>query len=446
MKKIFSALVLTATLVLLFFSSCATEEPAVEKQTGSLNVNRAADYFNNNPIALKNNFYFLGKPDWKKAVYVQDTLTVPFITERPIFVKNGARKNNSGYFLRSYLVVTPKNAGSNFDYKLKVTFSPKTNEAAVKWYHIYNQANVLISENGKRPIKKRRIKSETALDACPYRIVSFDVSLAEQQRIFDEWWECVMRYHDNEEEEVLPPDGGNEEEDQTDAEIIEEIIVDRELDPCPKAVLAQLKNATNCDISNILTKLGTNSVYNVTITSGDAGTVPAITSRIRENNYKITLSKDRFTSATQLFKASILLHELGHAFFMSLVEDFDASKNLVVFSEFPLLFQAFVDKKYHGSTEDFQHAEMANTYVEAIGAALQEFQTGVAVPYGTKPTEIYTDLAWGGLRDAPIFSKKFPKGTTERLRIENRLASEQTGNPVGSGTPLEQKPVGKPCK
>ncbi|MDN3675297.1 hypothetical protein QWY99_19885 [Flavobacterium branchiarum] len=32
------------------------------------------------------------------------------------------------------------------------------------------------------------------------------------------------------------------------------------------------------------------------------------------------------------------------------------------------------------------------------------------------------------------------------LEIENSLVSEQTGNPVGSGAPLEQKPVGKLCK
>uniref|UniRef100_UPI001424A71A hypothetical protein n=1 Tax=Flavobacterium poyangense TaxID=2204302 RepID=UPI001424A71A len=376
------------------------------------------------------------------------TLTVPFITERPIFVKNLARKNNSGYFLRSYLLITAKNGGNSFDYKLKVTFSPKANEATVKWYHIYNQTNALISENGKKPIKKRRIKSETITKDCPYPnwVLFSSSSEAERERILNERLECVMRYYGNEEEEVPPPDGGSGEEDQIYGEIIEDQIYDTDLDPCPKAVLAQLKNATNCDIANMLTKLGANSIYDVTITSGDSGDVPAFTSRTEKNDYKITISKDRFTYATELFKASILLHELGHAFFMSLVDDFDASKNPAVFGEFPVLFQKFVETKYPGQKKDAQHEEMANNYVEAIGAALQEFQTGVVVPYGAKPAEIYTDLAWGGLRDAPIFNKKFAKGTTERLRIENRLASEQTGNPVGSGTPLEQKPIGKPCK
>ncbi|SNR23743.1 hypothetical protein [Flavobacterium sp. ov086] len=217
------------------------------------------------------------------------------------------------------------------------------------------------------------------------------------------------------------------------------------LDPCPKAVLEQLKNATNCDIANILTKLNANKTYNVKVTSGNSGNVPASTVRTSNNNYSIILSNDSYTSSSQLFKASILLHEIGHAFFMSLVDDYTASKNPAVFGEFPTLFQKYVDTKYPGSKEDAQHEEMANTYVNSIGAALQEFQTGVPVKNGVPPNQIYTDLAWGGLRDAPIFDKKFPQGTAERLRIDNRLASEQTSHTVGAGTPQEQTPIGKPC-
>ena len=45
----------------------------------------------------------------------------------------------------------------------------------------------------------------------------------------------------------------------------------------------------------------------------------------------------------------------------------------------------------------------------------------------------------------PFTKKKFPVGTAERLRIDNRLASEQTGNTIGAGTPQQQTTIGKPC-
>lgn len=229
------------------------------------------------------------------------------------------------------------------------------------------------------------------------------------------------------------------------ANALEKQIITDNLDPCPKDVLEKLKNAKNCDIANILTKLNANKTYNVIITSGNSGAVPATTSRISMNNYSIVISNDRYTSSTQLFKASILLHELGHAFFMSLVDDYDSSKNPAIFIEFPTLFQKYVDTKYPGGKAAAQHEEMANTYVEAIGTALQEFQTGISLPYGVKPDQVFTDLAWGGLRDADVYEKKFPVGTAERLRIDNRLASEQTGNTIGAGTPQQQTTIGKPC-
>ena len=131
---------------------------------------------------------------------------------------------------------------------------------------------------------------------------------------------------------------------------------------------------------------------------------------------------------------------------MSLVDDYTISQNPSVFNEFPTLFQKFVDTKYPGSKDDAHHEEIANSYVEAIGSALQEFQTGIALPYGEKPNQIYTDLAWGGLKEAPIYDKHFSNKPQEKLRIENRYASEQTGHSVGDGTPQAQTPLGKPCK
>ena len=231
---------------------------------------------------------------------------------------------------------------------------------------------------------------------------------------------------------------------------IETIIYDANLDPCPKAVFTKLKAATNADIAKILAQLGASKKYNYTVKSGYAGGVPAQSESSTPFNYTTTISQD-YTSATALFRASNILHEVVHVYFMSIVDEF-RDKGLPTggynLSNFPSLFQAYCDKKYPPSqttAANAHHLEMANQYVYSIASALQEYNTGVAVPDGGVPSQVYTDLAWGGLRDAPVFYEKFTRGGTDDIRIKNRYASESVGNVIGQGTPNEQKPVGKPC-
>lgn len=239
---------------------------------------------------------------------------------------------------------------------------------------------------------------------------------------------------------------GEPETPENIAKAIEEQINDSQLDDCPKKALELLKNSKECDIANILTKFSANKIYNLTIVSGYS-VPPANTTRNSSSNYTITVSQN-YTSSTLLFRASNILHEFGHAFFMSLRDDQIGGGGANAFVEFPVLFQAFCDAKYppkQGERMDLHHEEMANSYVDAIGRALQEFQTGVAPAYGVKPDQIYTDLAWGGLKEAPIFDKLFPLGSTERTRIENRYACESNGVTAGSGTVNAQTAIGKPC-
>ncbi|WP_158728511.1 MULTISPECIES: hypothetical protein [unclassified Flavobacterium] len=83
---------------------------------------------------------------------------------------------------------------------------------------------------------------------------------------------------------------------------------------------------------------------------------------------------------------------------------------------------------------------MADKYVAAMASALQEYDANYTIPH-----QVYEDLAWGGLSETPIFAKTYPPGSAESIRIKNRYAAEAVGFTVGSGTPQEQKPVGKPC-
>lgn len=216
------------------------------------------------------------------------------------------------------------------------------------------------------------------------------------------------------------------------------------LEPCPRAVLEQLKNATNCDIAAMLTKLGVDKAYTLTFVSEITSDFkPAATQRVSKFNYKIQISTD-YTGATKLFRAGNILHEIGHAYFMSINDDYlTTPPNPAVFDNYPVLFQGYVEKKFPNNY-DAHHIEMANQYIDVIAQTLQEYNKD-SDPNNIIPYQVYTDLAWGGLIGTPVFEEKFKVGTQERLRIENRYACEQSGNAVGYSIGQLQNTVGKPC-
>ena len=245
--------------------------------------------------------------------------------------------------------------------------------------------------------------------------------------------------------------------------LIEKKIDDTNLNPCQKNVLTAVKTTTVADIAQVLAKFDANgSVYNTAMKTEhnyytDAAgivhqvTVPANTVKNSPYNYTIYVNPD-YAGKTKLFIASIMFHELLHAYFISIIDDYRANpnnnQNLYNLSSLPSLFQAYCDKKYPpvpGTAQNIHHLEMANSYVNALARALQEYQTGTPVPAATNPDQIYTDLAWGGLNDTPIFDETYPVGNPDRQRILNRVACEQNGTPIGQGTPNQQNPIGQPC-
>jgi len=225
------------------------------------------------------------------------------------------------------------------------------------------------------------------------------------------------------------------------AKTIEDSIDVSQLDPCPKGVMESLKNTTNATIVDVLAKLGANSIYTINMAMKPADTY-AETQRISKYNYEIRVDRDRYTDGTKLFKATALIHEIIHAYFLSIVDDYNYTPSTALPS-FPELFEAFVLKEHPTSKDkqDAQHLAMANKYVDAMASALQEYDANYTIDY-----QVYKDLAWGSLRDAPIFEKTFPKGSTDNIRIANRYKAESSGHAVEMGTPDQQSPVGKPCK
>jgi len=234
------------------------------------------------------------------------------------------------------------------------------------------------------------------------------------------------------------------------AQAIEDQIDDSKLDPCLKGVLNKLKNTTVCDIAEILTKLGANkSLYNTTIKSEPAPSgLPAQTVWNSPYNYTIYISTD-YAGKTKLFIAASMVHEMVHAYFMSLFDDYHNSnpQNLNAYNDFASLFNYYVTLKRPSSinSADVHHQQMATDYVDAIARSLQEYQTGIPVSISATPDQIYSDLAWGGLSDAPVFDAIYPVGNPNRQRILNRYQAEGKGSLVGQGSTQAQSPISQPC-
>jgi len=230
---------------------------------------------------------------------------------------------------------------------------------------------------------------------------------------------------------------------------LEEHIEYSDLDPCSKEVLQQLMYGQTSKIMQIFEKFGVDfSRYNVIFESEvPKDPVPASTISLAKFNYKIQINPN-YSGTTKLFKAANILHEMVHAHFLSLADNYGSTSlinNPNVFADYPTLYKLFIDKNYKGETFDAHHEEIANSYVDAISTALQEYNK-YADPNNVIPYQTYKDIVWGGLRGTPIYEARIKKGSDERLRIENRYASEQTNGPVGYTSGQLQNPIGKPCK
>ncbi|MBF4473759.1 hypothetical protein [Flavobacterium sp. HJJ] len=192
----------------------------------------------------------------------------------------------------------------------------------------------------------------------------------------------------------------------------------------------------------MLKKLGAESQYTVNMVMKPATTY-AEAQRISKYNYEIRIDRERSTDGTKLYKATALIHEIIHAYFLSIVDDYNYTPSTAsALPSFAELFEVYVKKERPTSVEkdDADHLAMANRYVDAMASALQEYDANYIIDY-----QVYKDLAWGGLSAAPIFDKTFPPGSAESNRILNRYKAESSGHAVEQGTQNAQSPVGKPC-
>ncbi|MBS7252994.1 hypothetical protein [Flavobacterium branchiicola] len=452
---------------ILLMTNCATEETGNQNSTPS--SSEAKTWFDQhekdyNATVLN----YIKELQWQNTIVTDgdsgEVIEVPFV------LKNGLSVSNSSadLFNNQHRLMFIKNKQNEFKvFYVQIFTDQKSEKTLDKSYNYYNLQDdfdgaVYIKELSTNISSKLEFKNGNKINS------SSQTAKSDQKMClyYGYWYEdghfeplVEMGCYGSPEGDVRDqpgygggggggkPSGSTENTTLTLVQKIKKNINSDQLNPCPKEVLEELKNATNCDIANVLTKLGASRAITVIIkTETPEGNKPAQTVRTNPQtryNYTVRISPD-YTSATRLFRASNILHELTHAYFMSLIDDYNSTGNPVVFVDTPTLFQAYCDKKYPpkaSESPNLHHKEMADTYVKAMAGALQEFQTGIPVGSGETPNQIYTDLAWGGLRGTPIYDQTFPVGSADYNRIEARYAAESNGGTSGS-----QTAIGKPCK
>ncbi|WP_290868225.1 hypothetical protein [Flavobacterium sp.] len=212
---------------------------------------------------------------------------------------------------------------------------------------------------------------------------------------------------------------------------IENNIDDTQLDPCLKEIMEQLKNATNADIANVMTKLGAKNDYIVTMKMGTMQKPGnyAETIKVSKNNYLVTVTQNDFTTASKLYKATALLHETIHAFMLSVVDDYNTYPTNAPFTDFPELFNIYVNKTNSTTNSNYaQHEDMANKYVNAIASALEQYQLNdTGIPSSVSDKQVFLDMAWSGLQGTDVYNKKCQEGIIDNTRITARIGAEING-------------------
>lgn len=236
--------------------------------------------------------------------------------------------------------------------------------------------------------------------------------------------------------------------------LIEKQIDESFLDPCTKGIIGDLKNTINYDIATIIQKLDNpNSIYKTSIfnlqPSGPfnlAETNWDVNEQgfVKHYNYNIRLRPSFTNQATKLKIAATVIHELIHAYFLSLIDDCYVANNCTLLQTFPELWNFYVLNKNNGVLTNpiSQHEELALLYVKSIAIALQQYHTGVPFLSG-EPQQAYQDIAWGGLKGTTPYNN-LSQEDKDRIDYRNNaeIYNQASTNPSGI---LVASPIGIPC-
>jgi hypothetical protein len=97
-----------------------------------------------------------------------------------------------------------------------------------------------------------------------------------------------------------------------------------------------------------------------------------------------------------------------------------------------------------------QHLVMDQSYINILGTALQEFQTGNQVSQTNPLQQIYKDLAWGGLTETIAYTTPFSVGGLLTPQDKTRInavnnSNEQNLPKIDTSNNQTQLPTGTAC-
>lgn len=225
--------------------------------------------------------------------------------------------------------------------------------------------------------------------------------------------------------------------------LIEKNIDVSQLDPCGNSVVNRIKALSQSNLATIISRFGnTNSIYTLNINSATpinplalAATTWTVDAQGNDipYNYNIDIHPNETAASSDLAIAGTLMHEILHAYFLSLIDDCQETGNCSTLGTFPDLWDYYFSTQNNGVfvNNASQHQTLALNFVNIMAAALQEFDTSVASPSGipyTNINQVYIDVAWYGLKGTIPYNN-LPQA--DRNRLEYRFETVELLNQSG---------------
>jgi hypothetical protein len=459
--------VLFVFVSVVFVTNCTNEEIGREEPILDAKVIEAKNWFDdNNPelTILKHT----KEISWSAAIITDGVkgtvIEIPIVLKDNVVVTSESQPlktynrlmftpNEKGLYKLSHIVIAAESDKFDVNDKNFNFYNVKTNfEGFVTTLGSQSKINYFSSVKKKSATSKTsKTNMEDAICIGIYEMYSDGSSRFVSVLFCDDWGGSGLGDDGGGASAGGDDYGGNSNgQPRSAAQIVINRIGVTNLDDCPKEIFEELKKEAKGDLAKMLTSLGAESEYNVEMVMGTLkkSSNYAETNRNGKNDYTITISQD-YEGATTLYKATAIVHELVHAYLLSVVDNYNTYPTNAPFEDYPTLFEFYITKFPHdpNMTVAAQHEAMAVSTVNTIASAIYGYQLNNP-PYNIFDVDlqVYKDLVWGGLMETPTFKAKFPVGSNDYNRIYNRVRAEQSGRPVGEGTPNAQSPRGIPCK
>ncbi len=228
--------------------------------------------------------------------------------------------------------------------------------------------------------------------------------------------------------------------------IIEKKIDDSQLDDCTKKILKKLKQ--NHTIAKIIARfdspqsmfmLNFSRVPNLVNEDGHIAYGRTLPTN-NDYSYNIQLNSNYFKDdgATNLGKATTIIHEILHALIMSVIKN-QGNPNNTDMTDYPEIWNEYVVLKTLADNT-CTHETIGNFYTSIMAQALQEYITDT-VPATAPFDPIYNELSWSGLlrsnQPSPFDTFLTPEF---RAQVSNRKHSEMYNNNESGIEPSNNPP------